>query len=133
MKAVTKRDDIVKNITTFEGYLSSKDKKDKEFAVEAIRNAPTLLVYKVNGDNHFAPAGFVAYKGLKIEDFKQVDEEDREISNIMTKIVGLPFSNSTTEEKFEEYLTKHTKSVPDKERQFWRIKDERRKNLDLSL
>ncbi len=133
MTAVRKRDDIIDNIKVLEGYLTSKNKEEKDFAVKVIKDATALLVYKVNGENHFAPAAFMAYKNNKMAAFLKQEEDSREVSNIMTKIVGLPFSNDKIEEKYKEYLSQFTKSIPDQERQFWRIKDERRKNLDISL
>lgn len=133
MTAVRKRDDIIDNIKTIEGYLLSSKKEEKDFAIKSIKEATSLLVYKVNGENHFAPASFMAYKNNKMSAAVKAEDDPREVSNIMTKIVGLPFSNDKVEEKFKEYTSTFTKSVPDQERQYWRIKDERRKNLDLAL
>ncbi len=133
MTAVRKRDDIIDNIETLEGYLRSGKKEEKEFAIKAIKEATSILVYKVNGENHFAPARFVAYKSNKMDAFLKEEEDARDVINIMTKIVGLPFKNDKIIEKFKEYAGQFTKNVPDHERQYWRIKDERRKNLDITI
>ncbi len=133
MTAVRKRDDIVDNVKVFEGYLKSSKKAEKDFAVKLLIEAPALVVYKVDGVNHFAPSSFVAYKNNSMEDYLKTEDELREIAGIMTKIVGLAFTNSTIVEKFGEYASGYAKSVPTVDRQYWRIKDERRKNLDISL
>tara|TARA_R110002096_G_scaffold429588_1_gene642589 strand:+ start:474 stop:881 length:408 start_codon:yes stop_codon:yes gene_type:complete len=133
MTAVRKRDDIIDNIETFEGYLRSSKKDEKDFAIKTVKEATSILVYKVNGENHFAPARFVAYKNNKMAAFLKEEEDARDVINIMTKIVGLPFKNDKIIEKFNEYAGQFTKTVPDHERQYWRIKDERRKNLDITI
>jgi 5-methylcytosine-specific restriction protein A len=133
MTAVRKRDDIIDNIETLEGYIRSGKKEEKDFAIKAIREATSVLVYKVNGENHFAPARFVAYKNNKMASFLKEEEDAKDVINIMTKIVGLPFSNDKIVEKYNEYLGQFTKTIPDHDRQYWRIKDERRKNLDITI
>lgn len=133
MTAVRKRDDIIDNINILEGYLRSSKKDEKDFAIKAIKEATTILVYKVNGENHFAPARFMAYKNYSMADYLKDEEDTRDVINVMTKIVGLPFKNEKIVEKFGEYLGQFVKSAPEMERQFWRIKDERRKNLDVTI
>lgn len=133
MTAVRKRDDIIDNIETFEGYLRSSKKEEKDFAIKSIKEATSILVYKVNGENHFGPARFMAYKSNKMAAQLKEEEDPREVINIMTKIVGLPFKNDKIIEKFHEYAGQFTKTVPDHLRQYWRIKDERRKNLDITI
>ncbi len=135
LKVVTKRDDIVDNIKVLETALHSKDDKEKKAVREMVKSGDKLVAYKVKGDNHFAPAGFVAVKDHTIAKYqKNVEaEEIQKPDKVMEKVVGLPFSNSTTEEKFAEYLEKLGMKPPKNERKFWRLKDERRKNLDLNL
>lgn len=133
MAFVSKRDDVIHNIKKLESFLDSNKAEEKDFALDGVLNSENLVIYKVNGENHFGPARFFAFKKNTIAaNAKSLNEiEEKEIVNVMTKIVGAPFSNGMTEQKYQEYAKKFGQDVPKIERKFWRVKDERGKNLDL--
>ncbi|MEX0965663.1 MAG: hypothetical protein WD077_00365 [Bacteroidia bacterium] len=134
MEFVTKRDDIVDNLKTIEGYLHSKNEDERKFAVNLIIEQDKILVYKVNGDNHFAPLNFIAVKNNSMAEYLENEKEDgKDPDSVITKIVGRPFFTEQIEKKFLAYASNFGKKVPNKERHYWRIKDERRKNLDLKI
>ena len=133
MPFVTKRDDVVENLKTFEGYLRSKKKEEKEWAVKMVLSAETVIIYKVNGENHFAPSVFCAHIKNSIKAFEADDTEPKEINKVLTKIIGNPFYNEKTDEKHIEYTDQFGKVKPNPEREFWRVKDERGKNLNLKF
>lgn len=135
MHYVTKRDDVIENIKTLEYFITSGSKEDKEFALDIVLNSEDQIIYKVNGENHFGPVRYCVDKKNTIKEYKANLEEvpQKEINNVMTKIVGNPFFNDKTDEKFAEYAATLNKKLPKIKRSFWRIKDERGKNLDLKL
>ena len=134
MAFVSKRDDVIANIKTFEGYLHSKKAEEKDYALDAALNSENIVIYKVNGVNHFGPCRFFVIKKNSLEELEKNSEvEDKECANVMTKIIGASFTNGMTEEKYSEYASTLTDSVPTVTRKYWRVKDERGKNLDLKL
>lgn len=132
MSIVTKRSDIITNLELYEKLLNSKKKEEQTFGLDEILNQELIIIYKVDGENHFAPARFVVAKKNSIKAYSS-DEElpDKEITNTMTKVVGLPFSNQGTVDKFTTYVKSLTKKKFSNERTFWRLKDERGKNFNL--
>ncbi len=135
MAFVSKRDDVIYNIKKLEGFLSSGKAEEKDFALDGVLNSEIVVIYKVNGINHFGPCRFFAFKKNTIKDDLESREtiEDKEIANVMTKIVGAPFTNGMTENKYKEYVESLGQEFVNIERKFWRVKDERGKNLDLKL
>jgi hypothetical protein len=132
MQLITKKQDLVDNAMTFEGYLKGKDKAQKEFAVNLFESSTAFCVYKVKGENHFAPNDFLAYKKNTMKDFlKNAEKEDKDTKNTITKTIGAPFSNGTIEGKFKEYADSLGLKVSGESRTYWRVKDERGKNLDI--
>lgn len=134
MQFITKKQDLIDNVLILEGYLRGKDLEKKEFTLNLIRNSKTFCVYKVNGLNHFAPSRFLAYKNNSMAEYvKMTAEDDRDTNSVVTKIIGAHFSNDTTEEKFATYLKTLDLKVAQELRMYWRVKDDRGKNLDLKL
>lgn len=133
MNVVKKRSDIVENLIALEKMLTSKKKEQQEFAIHQILNDPNVIIYKSLGENHFGPCGMLGVKKGTAMDFKELAEEDlKEVKKAVTDVVGTPFTNDTTVSKFDEYARTFGKKVPKIERQFWRVKDERGKNLNLT-
>jgi hypothetical protein len=134
MAFVSKRDDVVSNIKTFEGYLHSKKSVEKEYALNAVLTSENVVIYKVNGENHFGPCRFFVFKKNSLEELERnLEIEDKEAANVMTKIIGASFTNGMTEQKYLEYAKTLSKDVPKVDRKFWRVKDERGKNFDLKM
>lgn len=131
---VTKRSDVISNLETYVGYFDSKKKEEQEFALNEILQERLIIIYKLDGENAFAPARFTVHKKNDIKGFngfKDADYSDKDVTNVMTKIVGLPFTNAGTVEKFSAYVKSITKKKFDTNRTFWRLKDERGKNFNL--
>jgi hypothetical protein len=133
MNLVKKRADIVDNLVAFELLMTSSKKEEKDFALNLVLNETVIIVYKVNGVNHFAPVRFTAFKSNTLEDFKGNTEiDDKKMLTTFTGIVGNPFVNGLILEKYAEYTAQFVKKVPEIDRKYWRIKDERGKNLNLT-
>lgn len=131
MGFVTKRDDVVDNLITFEKHLRSRKKKEKDWAVGELLKADKVVIYKVDGENHFAPAGFCAHVDNSIEAYEEDTTEMKDIVKTLTKIIGNSFYNEKTDEKHVEYAAKYGKATPNQNRDFWRVKDERGKNYNV--
>lgn len=132
MTIVTKRSDIISNLETYVKFLGSKKKEEQEFALNEILSEECIIIYKVDGENAFAPARFTVHKKNSIKEYKeQMEYTNKEITNVMTKVVGLPFTNAGTVDKFSAYVKSITKKKFSTDRTFWRLKDERGKNFNL--
>jgi 5-methylcytosine-specific restriction protein A len=134
MDFISKKSDAINNITTFEGYLTGKDKEQREFAMNLMKNGKTFCVYKVNGENHFAPSRFCGFKENSMTAYLKNEESDtRDTNSVLDKVIGKHFSNDTIEEKFSAYVTSLGIAAAATKNNFWRVKDERGKNLDIKL
>ncbi len=133
MSVVTKRSDIISNLETYVEYLDSKKKEEQEFALNEIITEDLIIIYKLDGENAFAPARFTVHKKNDIKGFNGFKEDytDKDVTNTMTKVVGLPFTNQGTVDKFTVYVKGVTKKKFNTDRTFWRLKDERGKNFNL--
>jgi hypothetical protein len=133
MNVVKKRSDVVENLIGLEKMLRGKKVADRDFAINQIVSDPRIVIYKVLGENHFAPASMMGEKkGLDVDHAKLTEDEHKEIKKALTDVIGTPFTNETTVSKFQEYAKSLSKKVPNLERSYWRVKDERGKNLNLS-
>jgi len=133
MSIVTKRSDIISNLEDIVKLFESKKKEENEFVLNEILNQENIIIYKLDGENVFAPARYVVEKKNDMKTYKAQLETltDKEIVNIMTKVVGLPFTNQGTLDKFTVYVKSISKKKFSTERTFWRLKDERGKNFNL--
>lgn len=134
MNFIKKRQDVIDNIITLEGYLTGKDKTQKQFAEQLVKSSKTFCVYKVNGENHFAPSRFLGYKNNTMDDHLANEGKDgKDANSAIDKVVGRHFTNDTTEEKFKAYVSSLGLTAVESTRKYWRVKDERGKNLDIKL
>jgi hypothetical protein len=132
MDLINKKQELVDNIVTFEGYVKSDKKEEKEFAEDFVRKGKAICVYKLNGENHFAPCRFLGFKNNSMKQHLENDEKDgRDTNAVITKVIGNPFSHAVIEQKFIDYALSIGIEAHDNKRSYWRVKDERGKNLDI--
>lgn len=134
MDFVRTKDDIINNTITFEQYMRSSDSAEREFAENLLRTGKKFLVYKVEGENHFAPNGFVAYKKNTMKDYISNEGKEKiEANPELDKILKVSsFTNPKTEEKFLSYVDSKGIKPEDADRKYWRLKDSRGKNFDFN-
>ena len=60
------------------------------------------------------------------------NKEVKDTKPAITKIIGRPFVHDTIEEKFKAYAASLGLEVSASQRNYWRVKDERGKNLNLT-
>ena len=132
MEFVSNKEEIIENIKLLESYLHSNDKEKEEFASNLVRRGKTLVVYKVNGEDHFTPSRFIGYKGNTMENHIQNDEKDgRDTNPVITEIIGKPYPTSKLDEKFIIYCNKLNIKIQYNKKKYWRLRDSNRKYLNI--
>lgn len=133
MQFIQTKDDLVQNILTVENYLHSKDSHEKEFAENLIRRGKTILVYKVNGENHFAPSRFLGYCNNSMQaHLSNYDKDGRETNPVIDQVLDTkPFITKTIETNFLQYVEKLGMTADNNKRRYWRLKDSKGKNYDI--
>lgn len=123
MNFVRTTNDIIENLTKMEGYLNGDDAAEKKLAGELIAKSDALVIYKVEGINHFAPGRFCAYKGNSLKnDAANTEYDKKDADKALTKVVGKEaFANQTVGEKFMEYCQILKIKPAKNERLFWRL------------
>src|SRR5580704_10622490 len=97
---VENTDQIIENIKTMEHYLNSEDEGEKQFAQDLIKKGRSMLIYKVNGQNHFAPIRFLGYKkNTKPAHLENEKRESRDTAPTIQSLMGKPFSHDAIEKE----------------------------------
>jgi len=123
MAFVRTMNDIIQNLTTLEGYITGEDKTLAEQAKKLVKEGDSIVVYKVEGENHFAPSEFCATKDTTLKSFTTPSEDERKDANkAVAKVVGKEaFANKTIDGKFVEYCTSIGVKPGKSERIYWRL------------
>ena len=125
-------DDIIENIKTLERYLASEVKEEKQFAQDLIKKGRSMLVYKVNGENHFAPGKFLGFKknsmGAYLENEKR---ESRDTAPAIQSLMGKPFVHATIEKEFDSYANNFKGNTVKGKRKYWRVRNDENKYYEL--
>ena len=127
-------DQIIENIKTIEHYLNSDNAEEKEFARELVKKGRAMLIYKVNGQNHFAPSNFLGFKkNSKSEHIDNQNRESRDTAPTLQSLMGKPFSHIAIEKEFNDYANSFKGHTLKSKRKYWRIRDEHNKYFELNL
>lgn len=123
MDFVKSIDDIVDNLQKLESYLKSSNAKEREFALDQVKNGITILIYKVEGKNHYAPLRFNAYRNNSMESHPMEDQNDaREMNGALEKLLkGKAWFLQKKEEEYLAYCKTLGLDVPKNERTYWRV------------
>lgn len=133
MDFIRTKNDLIDNIETLEKYLVKGNAKEQKFAKELVKKGEGFVVYKVDGENHFAPGRFVAYKNNSMSDHTEDAEPgEKETNSVIEKVLKLSsFANEKTDDKYINYVESLGVKPSDTKRSYWRLK-EGAKNVDLS-
>ena len=127
-------DQIIENIKTMEQYLNSDIAEDQEFARELVKKGRSMVIYKVKGQNHFAPIRFLGYKknsrNAHIENEKR---ESRDTAPAMQSLMGKPFSHAAIEKEFLDYANTFSGATLKSKRKYWRVRNDQNKYFELDL
>ncbi len=126
-------DQIIENIKTMEQYLNSEIAEEQEFARELVKKGRSMLIYKVNGHNHFAPTNFLAFKKNSRSAFiENQNRESRDTAPTMKSLMGKPFTHAAIEKEFNDYANNFKGSTLKSSRKYWRVRNEENKYFELS-
>ena len=131
---VENMDQVIENIKTMEQYLNSDIAEDREFARELIKKGRSMLIYKVNGQNHFAPGSFLGFKKNSRAAFiENQNRESRDTSPIMKSLMGKPFTHAAIEKEFNDYANNFKGNTLKSKRKYWRVRNDENKYFELDL
>ena len=132
LQFVENTDQVIENIRTLEHYLNSEDEGEKQFAQDLIKKGRSMLIYRVNGENHFAPIRFAGYKkNTKPAHLENEKRESRDTAPAIQSLMGKPFSHDAIEKEFLDYANKFKGSTLKSKRKYWRVRDDNNKYLEL--
>ena len=127
-------DQVIENIKTMEQYLNSDIAEDKEFARELVKKGRSMIIYKVNGQNHFAPSNFLAFKkNSRSAYIENQSRESRDTAPTMKLLMGKPFSHIAIEKEFLDYANQFKGNTLKSKRKYWRVRNDENKYFELSL
>ena len=129
---VTCHDDIIANIKTLEGYLTSDNDVLIEYALDRIKAGHCFLVYKINNQYHFAPSRFLGYQKNSMEQHEMNRLKDGKKTNpVITKIVKHKlFFDDKLENEFINYCAKIGVKPHNIKRTYWQPKDN---NININI
>jgi hypothetical protein len=125
-------DQIIENIKTMEQYLNSDIAEEKEFARDLVKKGRSMLIYKVNGENHFAPGRFLGFK--KNSRSAYIENEEREVrdtAHAIQSIMGKPFTHAAIEKEFLDYAANFKGNTLKSKRKYWRVRNDANKYFEL--
>ncbi|MCW3122650.1 MAG: hypothetical protein JWQ38_2142 [Flavipsychrobacter sp.] len=130
---VENTDQIIDNIKTIEQYLNSAVAEEKQFAQDLVKKGRSMLIYKVGGQNHFAPIRFLGYKNNSMSAHLENEKrESRDTAPAVQSIMGKPFSHDAIEKEFLGYADKFKGATLKSKRKYWRVRNDHNKYFDLS-
>ncbi len=125
-------DQIIENIKTLENYFNSEVAEEREFAKELVRKGRSMIIYKVNGENHFAPIQFLGFKkNSKSEHIENQKRETRDTAPAIKALIGKPFTHDTIEKEFHDYAATFKGNILKSKRKYWRIRNDNNKYFEL--
>jgi 5-methylcytosine-specific restriction protein A len=124
MEFIADLNELFQNVYTLEKYLHSHDARERDFVKDIIRRGKTILVYRVNNENHFAPSRFIGYKNNSMTGHISNEEKDgRDTNPIITSVVdSKPFFTDNMDADFIRYVISLGVEVPRNKRHYWRIR-----------
>jgi hypothetical protein len=126
-------DQIIENIKTLENYLNSEDPYEQEFARDLVKKGRSMIIYKVDGRNHFAPIRFMGYRNnTKTAYLDNETKEPRDAAPAIQSVLGKPFTHEAIEKEFNEYASAFKGNTLKSRRKYWRVRGEDNKYFDLA-
>jgi hypothetical protein len=126
-------DQVIENIRTIELYLNSEVREEQEFARDLVKKGRSMIIYKVNGQNHFAPARFVGFKkNSKSAHIENEKRESRDTAPTLQTLLGKPFTHAPIEKEFNDYANTFKGNTLKSKRKYWRVRGDDNKYFELS-
>lgn len=125
---------VIENIKTMEHYLHSDVEEEREFAWDLVKKGRSMIVYRVNGLNHFAPAGFIGFrKNSRSAYIENERKEKRDTAPVLQALLGAPFTHEAIEKEFSTYASSFKGNTLKSRRKYWRVRGNDNKYFDLAL
>lgn len=105
MKLINHKDQLINNIDTLEGYVTSEDAYSNDAAKSLIKRGTCFVAYTIGDELRFAPSRFIGYANNKINKHSASLEKDgRETNKVINEIFGSkPLSNEKLNLKYLDY------------------------------
>ena len=124
--------DIIENIKTMESYLVSDIPEEVEFAHDLVKKGRSMVIYRVNGHNHLAPARFIGFKKNSKSAFTENENrETRDNGPILQTLLGKAFTHAAIEKEFDDYANTFKGHTLKSKRKYWRVRGEDNKYFEL--
>ena len=125
-------DQIIENIKTIEHYLNSDVPEEQEFARELVKKGRSMIIYKVKGQNHFAPSRFVGFKkNSRVAHIENENRESRDTAPALQSLIGKPFTHAAIEKEFNDYANSFKGNTLKSKRKYWRVRGDDNKYFEL--
>ena len=125
-------DQIIENIKTMEQYLASDIPEEQDFARELVKKGRSMVIYKVNGQNHFAPARFIGFKKNSRSAYLENEKrETRDNGPILQTLLGKPFTHEPIEKEFNDYAATFKGNTLKSKRKYWRVRGDDNKYYEM--
>ncbi len=123
---------IIENIKTLENYLNSEVAEERQFAVDLVKKGRSMVIYRVNGHNHFAPVRFTGYKGnTRPAHLDNEKKNARDTAPAIQTLLGKPFSHDAIEKEFQDYAAGFKGNTLKSKRKYWRVRNDENKYFEL--
>ena len=129
---VENTDQVIENIKTLEQYLHSDNLAEKQFAQDLIKKGRSMIIYRVKGQNHFAPLRFLGYKKNSMP--AHIDNENnasRDPGPAISSLLGKPFTHLAIETEFLDYANNFKGATLKSKRKYWRVRNDHNKYFEL--
>ncbi len=124
---------VIENIKTLENYLNSEVAEERQFAIDLVKKGRSMVIYRVNGQNHFAPGRFVGYKGnTKAAHLDNEKKNARDTAPAIQSLLGKPFTHEAIEKEFLDYATGFKGNTLKSKRKYWRVRNDENKYFELN-
>jgi hypothetical protein len=134
MKIVNGIEGIVTNLKTFETYLKSTKVADRTFVHDLLKGGNTILMYKVGGKTHFAPARFCGYLNTTKRKYVTHANKNGLVADpMLDKILkGKARFLQKKEDAFLAYCATMELDVPSNKRTYWWVGTYSSPYMDIS-
>lgn len=122
MELITSKEEIQKNLMTFDSYKSSKRPEHRAYYADRLRLGKIFVVGEINKTYVFCPSRFVGYKNCTAEKHSAFPYKNGSITTPkITQILGEPTENATIEKAYLKLCNEINVTPSGKTRTYWKI------------
>ena len=123
MDVVTKEEEIIENLSTFEDYLCDGSEEEQQFAYDLIRRGSCFIAYEIEGELRFSPSRYAGYlSNTRARHLANLDKDGKETNAAINKVIGYTLSpNDELESEYLAFTSKLGITPNNKNRKYWRL------------